>query len=163
MWSVGVIAYILLCGHLPFTGQKHLDLFKAIILGKYSFEDQDKISDDAKALIKGLLITNPSKRWSASEALGCSWIRSNEERQRLLRQNSLLYVTPQLKGFNGRMAFRSAILKVRTTIYWRNIVSKKKNTKPRDSENKKPDSNGDLNQVNEPGDGDECGQLEDVA
>lgn len=143
MWSVGVIAYVLLCGHLPFTGQKHLDLFKAIISGKYSFNDKDMISDDAKGFIKGLLVTNPSRRWSVNEALGCAWIRSNEARQKLLRQNSLLYVTPQLKGFNGRLAFKGAILKVRTTIYWRNIVAKRKSIKHQDSEKKESDLKGE--------------------
>jgi len=143
MWSVGVIIYILLCGQLPFTGKKHLDLFRAIISGKYSFADvEDEISDDAKALVKGLLVTDPSKRWSAKEALDCAWIRSNRIRRQSLRRQSLMYVPAKLKGFNGRLAFKSAILKVGTMIYWRSIVGKNKKREPQDSE-KKPDASGD--------------------
>jgi len=136
MWSVGVITYILLYGKLPFTGKKHLDLFKAIISGRYSFDgENDGISDDSKALVKGLLVTDPSKRWSASEALNCVWIGSDIERQHALRRRSLLNVTHKLKGFNGRLAWESAILKVRTIIYWKNIVARRRRSEPAQSQN----------------------------
>jgi len=141
MWSVGVIIYILLCGQLPFTGQKHLDLFRAIISGRYSFADaEDEISDEAKALVKGLLVTDPSQRWSAREALNCAWICSNRNRQKTLRRQSLLNVPSKLKGFNGRLAFKSAILKVGTMIYWKSIVGKSKKPTAQDPE-KKSDTN----------------------
>ncbi|CAN0551379.1 unnamed protein product, partial [Ectocarpus sp. 8 AP-2014] len=37
MWSVGVIAYILLCGFPPFYDENNSAMFKAIKLGKYDF------------------------------------------------------------------------------------------------------------------------------
>lgn len=124
LWSVGVIAYVLLFGFLPFTAQKHLDLFKAIVAGNYSLNAE--ISDAAKHFINGLLVTDPSRRWSACQALKSPWIQSNTECQISMKRKSLPNVTSKLKTFNARLAFKQAILKVHTAIYWRNIVRKRK-------------------------------------
>eukprot|EP00551_Chaetoceros_affinis_P004242 CAMPEP_0203665632 /NCGR_PEP_ID=MMETSP0090-20130426/2813_1 /ASSEMBLY_ACC=CAM_ASM_001088 /TAXON_ID=426623 /ORGANISM="Chaetoceros affinis, Strain CCMP159" /LENGTH=621 /DNA_ID=CAMNT_0050529253 /DNA_START=273 /DNA_END=2135 /DNA_ORIENTATION=+ len=74
MWSVGVIIYCILSGQLPFTGKRHLDLFKAIIAGEFTFGDGwEEVSDEAKDLINGLLVTNPDQRYTAKDALGSKW------------------------------------------------------------------------------------------
>ena len=64
MWSLGVILYILLCGYPPFYNENHTKLFAKITAGEYSFHDKywKDISDEAKALIKGILVTNPKER-----------------------------------------------------------------------------------------------------
>ncbi|RHY43074.1 hypothetical protein DYB38_012030 [Aphanomyces astaci] len=53
VWSVGVVAFVLLCGYLPFHGRSAFDSFRRIKRGKVEFESPywDHISSDAKAFI----------------------------------------------------------------------------------------------------------------
>uniref|UniRef100_A0A1I7WN29 Protein kinase domain-containing protein n=1 Tax=Heterorhabditis bacteriophora TaxID=37862 RepID=A0A1I7WN29_HETBA len=47
VWSIGVIAYILLCGYPPFYDESDANLFAQIIKGEYEFDAPywDQISD----------------------------------------------------------------------------------------------------------------------
>jgi len=121
MWSIGVIIYSLLSGGLPFTGKTHLDLFKTIVKGSFDFKDAhwDNVTSDAKDLIAKLLVTDPTKRISAHDALRHSWIGAEANR---LRRNSLINTSFRLKTFNARLAFKSAILATHSMIIWRNLT-----------------------------------------
>ena len=57
MWALGVITYNLIAGCYPFEGNNMNNLFKAIMLGKFSLEGGpwDDISEDAKDFIRKLL------------------------------------------------------------------------------------------------------------
>ena len=129
MWSVGVIIYSLLSGGLPFTGKTHLDLFKAIVKGSFDFKDAhwDNVTSDAKDLIAKLLVTDPTKRISAHDALRHSWIGAEANR---LRRNSLMNTSTRLRTFNARLAFKTAILATHSMIIWRNLVRDKKRKAP---------------------------------
>jgi serine/threonine protein kinase len=76
LWSVGVVAYILLCGYPPFNGDTDLDIFDSIKRGHFEFPNQawsDK-SDMARDFIKCLLRRDPRKRFTAKEASLHPWI-----------------------------------------------------------------------------------------
>lgn len=92
LWSMGVIAYILLSGYPPFSGncdeecgwnsgencQKCQELlFESIREGRFSFPENDwrDISDAAKDLITKLLVKEASKRLSAEAVLDHPWIK----------------------------------------------------------------------------------------
>ena len=96
LWSLGVIAYILLCGYPPFSGNCEQDcgwnrgencrtcqelLFESIQEGRFSFPDSDwmDISDEAKDLICGLLVKQAPKRLSAANVLKHPWIKFTDE------------------------------------------------------------------------------------
>ncbi len=121
MWSAGVIIYCILSGSLPFTGKRHLDLFKAIIAGEFTFDEEDwaGVSDDAKDLICKLLVTDPDQRYTAIDALNSRWIRANES---LLRAKSLTSVSSRLRTFNARLKLKSAILACQSLSRWKNIT-----------------------------------------
>lgn len=64
MWSIGVIAYILLCGYPPFYGDSDNQIFDSVKAGKFDFPspEWDTISEDAKDFICCLLKMDPSER-----------------------------------------------------------------------------------------------------
>jgi calcium/calmodulin-dependent protein kinase I len=79
LWSIGVVIFVLLVGYPPFLEEKQSDLFAKIRAGDWNFVETDwaHISLDAKALIKGLLVTDPKERWSLEESLRCRWIQQD--------------------------------------------------------------------------------------
>jgi len=78
LWAVGVIAYSLLCGQLPFDGSTSLAVEQRIsttvpnelMVGKA----WHSASDSAKDLIRRLLQRNPKDRPTAGEALAHPWV-----------------------------------------------------------------------------------------
>jgi len=77
MWSIGVIIYILLCGYPPFYADNAPALFKKIMDVKYDFDDPswDDVSDEAKDLIRHLLVKNPEERFSAQQCREHAWVK----------------------------------------------------------------------------------------
>lgn len=80
LWSLGIITYILLSGFPPFfsrNGQPISPQMETnIIYGNYDFPDSHwrHISNDAKDLIRRLLLTKPEKRLSSAQVMEHPWI-----------------------------------------------------------------------------------------
>ena len=79
VWSVGVVAYILLCGYPPFFSEEEGDdssMYAAILEGTYEYDSPywDDITAPATSFVSSLLTVDPSKRFNASEALRDPWI-----------------------------------------------------------------------------------------
>ena len=70
---------VLLVGYAPFMEEKQQDLFAKIKRGEWRFHRQDwkHISEDAKDLIRALLVIDPVERMTVDEALRCPWITQN--------------------------------------------------------------------------------------
>jgi len=110
LWSLGVITYILLCGYPPFYGCCGSDcgwergefcqscqdqLFTCIQDGTYDFPERDwaYISEDAKDLIRHLLVKDASQRYTAEMVLNHRWVacggpRTLLETPRVIRRNN---------------------------------------------------------------------------
>uniref|UniRef100_W5LAE5 Calcium/calmodulin-dependent protein kinase 1Da n=1 Tax=Astyanax mexicanus TaxID=7994 RepID=W5LAE5_ASTMX len=75
-WSIGVIAYILLCGYPPFYDENDSKLFEQILKADYEFDAPywDDISDSAKHFIGCLMEKDSSKRYTCEQALRHPWI-----------------------------------------------------------------------------------------
>uniref|UniRef100_A0A7N6A172 Protein kinase domain-containing protein n=1 Tax=Anabas testudineus TaxID=64144 RepID=A0A7N6A172_ANATE len=75
-WSIGVIAYILLCGYPPFYDENDSKLFEQILKADYEFDAPywDDISDSAKDFIGSLMEKDPAKRFTCEQALRHPWI-----------------------------------------------------------------------------------------
>lgn len=71
MWSIGVIAYILLCGSRPFWARTESGIFRAVLKAKPSFDEEPwpSLSAEAVDFIKKLLDKDYRKRLTASQAL----------------------------------------------------------------------------------------------
>lgn len=102
LWSLGVITYILLCGYPPFYGCCGSDcgwergefcqacqdqLFTCIQEGKYDFPEREwaTVSEDAKDLIRHLLVKDASQRYTAEMVLNHPWVQRGGPRTTLLQ------------------------------------------------------------------------------
>ena len=76
IWSVGVIAYILLSGRPPFRGKAKPEIFASITTGPLAFDVPiwERISSEAKDFIKRALCKDRNKRPNANELLNHPWI-----------------------------------------------------------------------------------------
>jgi MAP kinase interacting serine/threonine kinase len=101
LWSLGIIAYILLCGYLPFSGRCGADcgwedrgeecsecqhrLFQSIKSGTLIFPEQhwSGVSSEAKDLIIKLLVRDASQRLDATSILNHPWIINNSNKEQM--------------------------------------------------------------------------------
>lgn len=107
MWSVGVIIYILLCGYPPFYADNAPALFKKIMDVKYDFDDPswDDVSEEAKDLIRNLLVKDPKKRLTAGEVAKSPWVKGESAQDKVLQMNQLKEYTSKRKmELTGHMA-----------------------------------------------------------
>lgn len=77
-WSIGVIAYILLCGSRPFWARTESGIFRTVLKGDPCFDGipWPSLSPEAKEFVKRLLNKDPRKRMTAAQALSHPWIRN---------------------------------------------------------------------------------------
>lgn len=79
-WSIGVVMYILLCGFPPFFSAHGLPMSPGmksrIKTGQYTFPspEWDCVSEAAKDLIRKLLKTDPSERFTIDQIMRHIWI-----------------------------------------------------------------------------------------
>ncbi|XP_050299292.1 RAC serine/threonine-protein kinase isoform X2 [Anthonomus grandis grandis] len=59
-WGIGVVMYEMMCGRLPFYNRDHDMLFTLILMSEVKFPRT--LSADARSLLSGLLIKDPTKR-----------------------------------------------------------------------------------------------------
>lgn len=76
IWSVGVIAYILLCGFAPFAGDTDYDTLQLVARAPLEFPspEWDDMSEQAIDFVTKLLDRDPDKRPTADEAMQHPWI-----------------------------------------------------------------------------------------
>jgi serine/threonine protein kinase len=88
------------CWTRPFTGK--------IKAADYTFEPQywDQVSDDAKDLIKKMLVVDPDKRLTADQALRHPWFLVGDHE---LISRNLSTTLDTMKKFNARRKFRGTV------------------------------------------------------
>lgn len=105
MWSVGVITYILLCGYEPFYADSDNDMFRKILKSDYQFDPPwwDDISENAKDLIRHLLVPDPKQRLTAAQALNHPWVTGNAAKNSHMED-----AQSKLKQFNAKRKLKAA-------------------------------------------------------
>ncbi|KAK9124822.1 hypothetical protein Scep_013668 [Stephania cephalantha] len=80
MWSIGVIAYILLCGSRPFWAKTESGIFRAVVKMEPNFEEVPwpSLSSEARNFVKSLLTKDYRKRLTAAQALSHPWLSTYE-------------------------------------------------------------------------------------
>jgi len=104
MWSIGVIAYMLVSGRPPFMGNDERDTLALVKRGRYSFPPYifDHISDNAKDFIRQLLVLDPAARMTAEQAQKHPWLHEWDHEPEPLK----LEVVDNLKHFQELSAFQ---------------------------------------------------------
>lgn len=105
IWSVGVILYILLCGFPPFYEENTAKLFDQIMNARYDFPSPywDDISEQAKDLIKHLLVVDPNQRFTAKQLIEHPWILQASDK-------NLPQTLINMRSFNARRKFKTGVL-----------------------------------------------------
>ncbi|XP_073669318.1 serine/threonine-protein kinase 17A isoform X1 [Paramisgurnus dabryanus] len=83
MWSIGVLAYVMLTGISPFLGDDKQETFLNIsqINVSYTEEELEHLDKAAIHFIKSLLIKEPEHRFTAEECLEHQWLQIKEEEE----------------------------------------------------------------------------------
>jgi len=81
VFAAGVVLYILLCGRPPFQSKSNREILEKTARGIYRMEgdEWEDISDDAKDLVRKMLIVDPSKRITTDEILSHPWLQLDDE------------------------------------------------------------------------------------
>lgn len=69
MWSIGVIAYVLVTGRPPYYGTNHRDILKKILSTDLKFPKRNTLSNECKDFITSLCERKTRKRLAATSAL----------------------------------------------------------------------------------------------
>uniref|UniRef100_A0A8D3AV49 Uncharacterized protein n=1 Tax=Scophthalmus maximus TaxID=52904 RepID=A0A8D3AV49_SCOMX len=82
MWSVGVLAYVLISGLNPFTSETNQQMIDNISNAAYSYDDESftQVSVEALDFTDRLMTKDRKHRMSASEALVHPWLTKPTER-----------------------------------------------------------------------------------
>jgi calcium/calmodulin-dependent protein kinase I len=123
VWGIGVIVYILLCGNPPFyEPEDRQKQFTFIKTGHYTFDSHNWkcVSAEAKDLIRKMLVVNTGERWTCKQLLEHPWFSIAE-----LPATNLNSALVELKKFNARRKFRSAVQTIQTINRLSKLVSPK--------------------------------------
>ena len=121
MWSLGVIAYIMLCGEPPFFAEQESTMFSKIKQCDYSFRASiwSQVSDQAKDFVSKLLVLDTNSRMSSSEAMQHPWVRQETDGAPIV----LLDAAENIKKWNAQQKWIRGITKVRAAIKFKKTNS----------------------------------------
>ena len=110
IWAIGVILYLMLTDKFPFVKNKENNVFKLIENCQYNVKllDESNCSEEAKDLVKSILVKNPEDRPSALEIMSHPFItKSNfkKSNNNLINEDTL----GTLKKFAKKNAIQKEI------------------------------------------------------
>mmetsp|Transcript_63182 Transcript_63182/g.117559 ORF Transcript_63182/g.117559 Transcript_63182/m.117559 type:complete len:630 (-) Transcript_63182:15-1904(-) len=108
-WSVGAIAFLLLCGYPPFFAPCRHVVFSRVAKIDYSFDPPfwSKISEEAKDFVQKCLCAQPEDRMSVLDALRHPWIQH-------LADNSPSGCMLSSFALNLRRFYRTSLIEIYT-------------------------------------------------
>ena len=112
VWSIGAMAYLLLCGEPPFKGNTDHEIFQHILNDnvKFTLPIWCKVSNNAKSFVKLCLEKSPFKRPNAVQALDHPWFINvlNESHK---MENLSVDIMINIKNFRIKQKFKQMVMK----------------------------------------------------
>jgi len=105
IWSIGVIAYVMLTGRPPFKGRSNKDIFTRIIKEQLAFPNDVELSEGFRDFVRKALVKNPHKRLTMEDALRHPWVQGKAAAEIQLNQDVIRY----LRQFNYQSKLKKAI------------------------------------------------------
>lgn len=116
IWSVGVLAFMLLSSSMPFYGKCRKDVLRKVLKGKFTFKSRTwrYVSTNAKQFIVALLEVDPTVRPTAEQALHSPWLDTLVRRRSLSMDHSKQrdQVQASLENFAGYTILKKLALMV---------------------------------------------------
>lgn len=120
VWACGILLYILLSGHMPYSCNRNEELFECIRNEKFKvpFDLIPNTSSEARSLLTKLLNKDPSERFSAKEAITHPFFASRNNK---LTKELVFSVYGWIKHYMFENKLQEAIFK----YYLHNVLDKK--------------------------------------
>jgi len=115
VWSIGVIAYVMVSGLSPFMGDNEQETLSNVSMAELDFDDDvfDDVSDDAKQFIEYLLAKNERDRPTCKQCLEHKWLKQAEVKRKETESKKLLAARGNLRKFIARRRLQRSINAVR--------------------------------------------------
>jgi len=108
LWSLGVIAFILLAGYMPFSGSEGMQKTN-ILAGRYTMKSErwNPISRSGVEFVKALLQVDPELRLTAEQALEHPWVQTQHTRDLQQAMSDIdMNIIDSLRQFGQASKFR---------------------------------------------------------
>jgi len=111
VWSIGVIAYVMLTGRPPFNGQTNTEIFQNIIKKPLKFPHKVKLSKNFIDFCQLMLKKSPKRRMKLKNALDHPWVQGKDTSNAKVAED----VIRVLRQFNQQSKLKKAITKTLAT------------------------------------------------
>ena len=116
IWSLGVIMYTLIFGKPPFESNDEKIIYKKIKKLEYTFPEDIKVTEEAKDLIRKILVLDPRKRLKLDQILIQSFFKSCKDVPKLLPPSIESNNNNNLKTNNEFEKYRNTIFEEDETL-----------------------------------------------
>jgi len=107
VWSIGIIAYVMLTGRPPFNGQSNTEIFQNIIKKPLKFPSKVKLSKPFIEFCQLMLKKSPKRRMKLEAALAHKWVQGKSTSDEKVSED----VIRVLRQFNQQSKLKKAITK----------------------------------------------------
>ncbi|ETO16350.1 calcium-dependent protein kinase [Reticulomyxa filosa] len=115
VWSIGVIAYVMLTGRAPFRGRSNTEIFESIVSDKVTYPENDaryktplKLNPAFKDFLEKVLVKDPAQRLSIEDCIRHPWVQGIEAKDWVLNTDVIRF----LRQFNYQAKLKKEITRI---------------------------------------------------